>query len=81
MLDNDLGIKNVSYDIDKERKLFNRKEIEELLDRYGLTNKKFYYPLPNWKTPNVIFTDLHLPDQETISRNIQFFQTEKLKKK
>ena len=30
MLDNDLGIKNVSYDIDKERKLFNRKEIEEL---------------------------------------------------
>lgn len=80
MLDNDLGIKNVSYDIDKERKLFNRKEIEELLDRYGLTNKKFYYPLPNWKTPNVIFTDLHLPDQETISRNIQFFQTEKLKK-
>ncbi len=40
-----------------------------------------YYPLPNWKTPNVIFTDLHLPDQETISRNIQFFSNRKIEKK
>lgn len=38
----------------------------------GLTYKKFYYPLPSCEMTNVIFTDKHLPDEETISRNVVF---------
>lgn len=72
LADNKLGLKNICYKTDKQENLYNRKEIEEILDKNGLNYRKFYYPLPNYQTTNVIFTDNHLPDLETITRNIIF---------
>lgn len=80
ILDNKLSIRNVCQNIEKQDSLFNRKEIEELLDKNGLTYRKFYYPLPNSKMTNVIFTDSHLPDTQTILRNIIFYKDSDIKK-
>lgn len=80
LLDNKLSIKNVCQNVEGQDKLYNRKEIEDILDKYGLKYRKFYYPLPDCKMTNVIFTDNHLPDKETISRNIVFYEGDNIKK-
>ena len=80
ILENNLSIRNVCQNIENQDKLFNRKEIEELLDKNGLIYRKFYYPLPDSKMTNVIFTDNHLPDTQTISRNIVFYKNNDIKK-
>ncbi len=42
--------------------LLSKKEIEQILQNQGLQNYKFFYPLPNYENPNVIFSDDYLPD-------------------
>lgn len=42
--------------------LLSKKEIEDILQEQGFLNYKFFYPLPNYKMPNVIFSDDYLPD-------------------
>ena len=76
LMKNRLSIKSICINNSKTEYLYSKKEIEELLDKIGLTYKKFYYPLPNCEMTNVIFTDKHLPDEETISRNIVFNEAE-----
>ena len=75
-IDNKLAMKNICLYNYKQNFLYNKREIEELLDKYGLKFRKFYYLLPDAKMTNVIFTDKHLPDNETISRNIGFYDDE-----
>ena len=45
--------------------IYSKKEIEEILKEQGLNNYKFYYPLPNYKLPNVIFSDTYLPNENS----------------
>lgn len=76
--DNKMGIENyckIAQD-EKEKQYFNRREIEELLQKCDLNYYKFYYVLPNYKTTNVIFTDEFLPSQESLSRNITLYEDE-----
>ncbi|WP_419874603.1 class I SAM-dependent methyltransferase [Candidatus Pristimantibacillus sp. PTI5] len=40
---------------------FSRMELEELLIASGMTNNQFYYPLPDYKLPNQIYSDHYLP--------------------
>ena len=79
LADNKLGVKNICRNSKNENQLFNKKEIEYLLDINGLTFRKFYYPLPDTNLCNVIFTDEHLPDRETISRDIVFYKENEFK--
>lgn len=72
LMNNRLAVKNICVSNSKIEDLFNKKEVEKLLDKMGLIYRKFYYPLPDCDMTNVIFTDRHLPDEETISRNIVF---------
>ena len=53
---------------DKNRSAFTfgKKELEELLKKVGLKHTKFYYPLPDYKLPNKIFSSEYLPDEKTI---------------
>lgn len=72
--DNKIGI----YNLCSEHKeittgYMGKKALEKMLDNQGFISRKFYYPLPNYLTPNVIFTDNHLPDLETINRNLTFY--------
>ncbi|MCR5559087.1 MAG: class I SAM-dependent methyltransferase [Schwartzia sp.] len=41
--------------------LFSRKELDEILGESGFSHRKFYYPLPDFRLPQFIFTDEHLP--------------------
>lgn len=57
-------------------KTFGKNDITELLKKVGLTETKFYYPLPDYKLPNVIFTDEYLPTENNINRNLQYYNKE-----
>lgn len=70
--DNKLSIKSMCQQVDTES-LYTKKEIENLLKKQGMINQKYYYIFPDYKIANVIFTDKHLPDIDTISRNITFY--------
>lgn len=41
--------------------LYSKKEIEQILQNHGFQNYKFFYPLPNYENPSVIFSDEYLP--------------------
>lgn len=72
---NKYGLESYNVDVktDKEEHFYSKKEIEEELKKNNMIKYKFYYPLPNYKTPNVIFTDEYLPDQESILRDLTLY--------
>lgn len=72
---NVLSIKNIC-ELNQKEGIYNLKQIEEILKKYDINNKKIYYVLHDYKKANVIFTDKHLPDKETIQRNITFYNEE-----
>lgn len=46
---------------------FGKQELKDLLAQVGLKHTKFYYPLPDYKLPNKVFSDDYLPDENTIN--------------
>lgn len=42
-------------------KTFGKQELIELLESAGFKNTKFYYPMPDYKLPKIIFSDEYLP--------------------
>lgn len=41
---------------------FSKQEIDTIIQKSGFSYRKFYYPLPDYKLPQKIYTDEHLPD-------------------
>jgi len=94
-IENKLGMKyfagapedhtNIKYDgivgyANKESvQTFGKKELQDLLKSVGLKNTKFYYPLPDYKLPNIVFSDEYLPDENTINNyNIYYYEGTKI---
>ncbi len=50
--------------------------VNRLLRENGLDKYKYYYILPDYKVPNVIFTDDYLPNLESINRNFGYGEEE-----
>ena len=50
---------------------FSKESLTEILNESGFDNKRFYYPLPDYKFPIMIFSDTYLPTEENI-RGIKF---------
>lgn len=48
----------------------SKHRLEEILNNSGLVNYKFYYPLPDYKKTNVIFTDDYMPSITGLERNL-----------
>lgn len=48
-----------------------KNKLDKMLDNQEL-NYKYYYPLPDYKLTNVIFTENYMPDLENISRDITY---------
>ena len=42
--------------------LFTKTELLDILSAAGLTHRKFYYPLPDYRLPQFVFTDAALPE-------------------
>ncbi len=49
------------YIDDKNVRTFSRPEIEVLLKKVGISKYKFYYPMPDYKLPETIYSDDMLP--------------------
>ncbi len=56
----------VGYANKKGVQTFGKQELKKMLHQVGLKHTKFYYPLPDYKLPNKIFSDEYLPTEETI---------------
>jgi SAM-dependent methyltransferase len=52
---------------------FGKKELEKLLVSSGLDNYKFYYPLPDYKVPQIIYSEKYLPEIGLKSRMIPYY--------
>ena len=59
------------YSEDKSPKTLSKYALSQLFDSTGLSNKRFYYVLPDYKFPKVIYTDEYLPLPQDID-NIPF---------
>lgn len=53
---------------------FSKKEIGDILSLAGFDHTKFYYPLPDYKMPQLIYTDDHLPDKNLKERLIPYYK-------
>ena len=52
---------------------FSRQELIEILEQAGLDQYKFYYPLPDYKLPQLIYTDSFLPEENLSERLIPYY--------
>ncbi len=77
--DNKLGLKACNYNnsnIDKN--YVTKKEIENCAKQTKFKNIKFYYPLPNYKYTNAIFTNKHVPSEESILRDLTIYEDDEI---
>lgn len=49
---------------------YTRQKLIDILDYNNYKTKKFYYPLPDYRIPNVIFSDLELPKYNNIGKYV-----------
>lgn len=59
-------------------KTFSKKELEELFKLSNLNNYKFYYPYPDYKLANVIYSDDFLPKKGELNNNLRNFDTDRM---
>ncbi len=50
----------------KKAETFSRKELDELLETSGFKDRHFYYPLPDYKLPEMIYSDEYLPVENSL---------------
>ena len=53
---------------------FSKKEVEDITSLAGFEKIKFYYPLPDYKMPQLIYTDEHLPEKNLKERLIPYYK-------
>lgn len=47
---------------------FGKVEFVDLIEKHGFMKHKFYYPFPDYKLPNAIYSDQYLPKNEDVMR-------------
>jgi phosphorylcholine metabolism protein LicD/precorrin-6B methylase 2 len=52
---------------------FSKQELEEILELAGLKDVKFYYPLPDYKLTQLVYTDSYLPEKNLKERLIPYY--------
>lgn len=52
---------------------FTRKEIDQIWELAGYGTKKVYYPLPDYRLPQLIYTDQYLPENNLRERLIPYY--------
>ena len=57
---------------------FSKNEIYELLKESGFKNNEFYYPYPDYKLPNAIYSDDYLPKLGELDDNLRNFDADRL---
>ena len=65
------GINN--YPLAASGRSFTKDEIKNILDKVGFGTIKFYYPIPDYKLPQLIFTDEYMPKSSIKERVIPYY--------
>lgn len=53
---------------------FDRAELQDIVRHAGFNEIQFYYPLPDYKLPQLIYTDSCLPEQNLKERLIPYYE-------
>lgn len=69
------GVEN--YDGVTHVKTLTKKEIEELLKKVGFGQVEFYYPMPDYKMPNVVYSEHYLPQRGDLRNVIDVYDRER----
>lgn len=56
----------LGYENKKGVRTFGKKQLKEILGDSGFKYTKFYYPMPDYKLPNVIFSDAYQPNEDKL---------------
>ncbi len=51
------------YPNDKGIQTFGKHELTELIKSVGFINTEYYYPMPDYKLPKIVYSDDYLPDE------------------
>ena len=70
------GIEN--YKIDSHVRTFTKKGLEKIFVKVDITDYHFYYPYPDYKLPNTVFSDKRLPACGELKDNIRNFDQDRL---
>ena len=62
------------YKSSKKTYKLGKKSIKDILSKAGLSNYKFFYPLPDYKLPSSIFTDEYLPSSSKINGYFPYYK-------
>lgn len=57
---------------------FTRGGLEKLLNGCGITDYQFYYPYPDYKFMNVVYSDRRLPQVGELSNNLRNFDRDRM---
>lgn len=57
---------------DKKVRTFSKNELDELIKKSGFSNTFFYYPMPDYKLPTVIYSQERLPKNGNME-NVNFY--------
>ena len=70
------GIEN--YKLDSHVRTFSRKGLEKIFKKVNITDYHFYYPYPDYKLPNTVFSDKRLPECGELKDNIRNFDQDRI---
>lgn len=54
-------------------KTFSKEELRELLVKSGFENLYFYYPLPDYKLPTVVYSERYIPKDSSLDNMIPYY--------
>lgn len=66
------GINNYIYS--DVARTFSKKQLERLVKSVGFSNTYFYYPLPDYKMPQVVYSEDYLPKNGSIDNWIPYYE-------
>lgn len=55
-----------NYPYSKSVQTFGKEELSDLFHSVGFEHLKYYYPMPDYKLPKIIYSDDYLPDETAI---------------
>ena len=58
----------IGYENKKGIRTFGKQQLKEILGNSGFPYTKFYYPMPDYKLPNVIFSDAYQPNEDRLEK-------------
>lgn len=66
------GINNYAYS--DVARTFSKKQLERLIKSVGFNNAYFYYPLPDYKMPQVVYSEEYLPKNGSMDNWIPYYE-------